>query len=145
MDSFCVALFAMTLFFEAGGEPALGVNCVADVICNRAVECTQHTNREAALTHVMLKPKQFSCWNNRVPTMELYEKLCKANPATMFKMVMVARLWEQRFTETNVDYRPLFTQATHYHNIHIHPWWSLTYKFVPVKTVGNHVFYKEKK
>ena len=50
-------LVVMTLWKEARGETPLGVQAVAEVIWNRA------KHDKSKLQEVVLKPKQFSCWN----------------------------------------------------------------------------------
>ena len=49
---------AMTVYFEAVGEPKWAQKVVVKVICNRAVR------RRQTLKQVVLAPKQFSCWNH---------------------------------------------------------------------------------
>jgi len=52
-------LIACTLFYEAGGESLQGKQAVASVIYNRAQD------NSGDIRKVILKPKQFSCWNIR--------------------------------------------------------------------------------
>lgn len=49
---------AATVYMEAGNQPYLGKLGVAYVICNRA----------GSVEDVLLKAKQFSCWNTDSPT-----------------------------------------------------------------------------
>jgi hypothetical protein len=49
---------AMTVYFEASGEPEQGQKAVVKVILNRAVR------RRKTLKQIVLEPWQFSCWNS---------------------------------------------------------------------------------
>ena len=54
-----VEVIAAPLVLEAGGEGRRGMEAVREVIVNRAI--AKGTNQLA----IVLKPRQFSCWNGR--------------------------------------------------------------------------------
>lgn len=112
---------AATLWLEARGEGREGIQAVASVIANRARKSGKTMAQEC------LKPKQFSCWNERakeVPANAKGEvwKFCKTTAKTMV---------EGTFKPTN--------NATHYYNPKLcNPKWGA--KMKDVVTIGRHRF-----
>jgi spore germination cell wall hydrolase CwlJ-like protein len=53
-----VQLIARTLYYECGQQPLAGKRAVASVICNR------RNRTDGTWVSVILKRKQFSCWND---------------------------------------------------------------------------------
>lgn len=56
-------LLALTIFYEARGEPFEGKAAVAQVVMNRVKD----KRWPDTIEDVILQPKQFSCWNSRKP------------------------------------------------------------------------------
>ena len=64
-----ITLFALTLYLEAANQGIYGMEMVADVINNRvyAAENVNDLSLPIRYRSIILKPKQFSCWNNLDP------------------------------------------------------------------------------
>ncbi len=112
---------AATLILEAGGESdPRAMAAVYEVITNRA-ERSGMTSRR-----VVLRRKQFSCWNENVLTRyEIATQHSRFNEA--LKIV--------QSPPTNYT-----AGATHYHAMRITPYWASSY--TPTITIENHKFYK---
>lgn len=112
---------ASTLWLEARGEGKVGIDAVASVIVNRAKKSGKTMEYEC------LKPKQFSCWNDRKQVVPQKAK---------------GKMWEYckkvakdmscgRFVAT--------TNATHYYNPSLcNPSWGK--KLTDVVVIGKHRF-----
>lgn len=128
-------LIAYTLWYEARGEPFEGKRLVASVIWNRA------EGKSENIRAVILKPKQFSCWNDYDWSQPLdlsgpvYRN--KAEVEAWLECCRIARSMESgKFVRT--------TMADHYHAVKIKkvPAWAKEMK--RVATVWGHVFYQSK-
>lgn len=121
-------IIALTIWLEAGGEPAEGKIGVATVIHNRAA--ADHMGYAAAC----LKPRQFSCWDRRhtEKASALYAKLQAANTPE----------WRDCRAIANAMVRGEFTPVaawTHYYNPKLaQPAWARN--LTHVLTIGNHKF-----
>ena len=60
-DAYQILILALTIWFEARGEGSQGMRFVADTIYNRA------SGNPTAMLSVVLKPRQYSCWDSRDP------------------------------------------------------------------------------
>ena len=124
-------ILALTIFFEARGEPAAGQAAVASVILNRLKHPTKRFG--PTLMHVCLAPKQFSCFND----LQLSSALMKlyAEPIAFHDALGTAAL------ALSGDFGDCTGGADHYHSIHIEPpsWADPLKRTV---TIENHVFLK---
>jgi N-acetylmuramoyl-L-alanine amidase len=119
-----IRAIALTIFWEAAGEPPEGRLAVASVIWNRA------GGDFAACKGVCEKPGAFSCWgrkNMRVPNDGPSRKAWRECRG------IAERMADGKFVPT--------TEATHYHYVGTTPYWAAGMKHL--KTIGRHKFYKE--
>ena len=121
-------ILALTLWFECRGESIEGKRFTASVIWNRAAE----PKGKYDLSWVVLRPRQFSCWNNR-DTRNLTE------PDRDFSE---DKVWDDCVaiaTEmVNGTFMPV-TDATHYFNPNkVMPEWADALR--DVQDVGRHRF-----
>jgi spore germination cell wall hydrolase CwlJ-like protein len=117
-------IIAITILAEARGEGEAGMYAVAAVIAQRAFE------RKRTPSAVCLKKWQFSCWNGK--TLKNLEHLLKV-PQAKYALALAKNI--KLLSRDFVGY------ANHYHNNKIKlPYWAKGEK--PVKTIGNHIFYK---
>ena len=117
-------VIAITILAEARGEGEAGMYAVAAVIAQRAFE------RKRTPSAVCLKKWQFSCWNGK--RLKDLEHLLKV-PQAKYALALAKNI--KLLSRDYVGY------ANHYHNNKIKlPYWAKGEK--PVKTIGNHIFYK---
>lgn len=119
---------ARTLYGEARGEGARGMQAVANVIMNRV---KQGGWFGASVKDVVLKPKQFSCWNENDVNRTI---ILNANSAQL----ATARNIAERVISGELP--DITGGATHYHAKSITPYWAKS--LTKTATIGNHVFYK---
>lgn len=130
MDAYIVAA---TLWLEARGEGEQGMQAVMNVIMNRAGGDFSKTRS------VVLKPKQFSCWNGvSNPAKETVELSKSHGKEAPFKTAV--KLVDQAMKGRLED---ITNGATHYFNPkQVKPSWAKTMKFKA--RIGNHDFYEGK-
>ncbi|MBP3687014.1 MAG: cell wall hydrolase [Alphaproteobacteria bacterium] len=120
---------ARTIWGEARGEGARGMQAVGNVIMNRVKAGGWYG---ASIKDVVLKPYQFSAWNvgdlNRA-------KMLNATPAQLSTARKIA---EQLQSGALPD---ITGGATNYHATGISPLWAK--KMTKTVQIGNHIFYKE--
>ena len=111
-----------TIAMEAADQPFEGQVAVASVILNRA------RRGNISPQSVVMRPKQFSCWNSH----------------------KWARTWLDKHYTPKVRQRALnalnqaivggMTDLTHYHHTGIRPYWAVGH--TPSVVIGKHVFYE---
>ena len=118
-------IIAITILAEARGEGEKGMYAVGAVIAQRAFE------RKQTPTEVCLKKWQFSCWNGK--SLKSMEHLLKGSQA---KYAVTVAKNIKKLSREYVGF------ANHYHATWMKklPYWAKGQK--PVKTIGQHVFYK---
>jgi len=118
-------IIAITILAEARGEGQGGMYAVGAVIAQRAFE------GKKTPTEVCLKKWQFSCWNGK--SLKSMEHLLKGSQA---KYAITVAKNIKTLSREYVGY------ANHYHATWMKkkPYWAKGQK--PVKTIGQHVFYK---
>ena len=118
-------IIAITILAEARGEGEKGMYAVAAVIAQRAFE------RKRTPTEICLKPWQFSCWNGK--KLKDLEHLLKV-PQGKYALSLAKNI--KLLSRDYVGY------ANHYHATWMKkkPYWAKGQK--PVKTIGQHAFYK---
>lgn len=119
-------IIMITLLAESSGEGKQGMLYVASVIKRRGdiYKIPYH--------EICLKPKQFSCWNDK-NTDFLWNKWKKDKNAN------IALNIAQNINSINTND---FQNIDHYHTINCNPYWKdkTKQKFI----VGNHIFYRLK-
>jgi N-acetylmuramoyl-L-alanine amidase len=118
-------IVAITILAEARGEGQAGMYAVGAVIAQRAIE------RKRRHSVICLGYKQFSCWNGK--TFEDLEHLLEL-PEAAYALLVAKNI-------SNLDHS-IVSNANHYHATWMKkkPYWAKGIK--PVKTIGNHAFYK---
>jgi len=120
---------ALTMYGEARGEGAQGMQAVGNVILNRVKQGGWYG---ASVKDVVLKPLQFSCWNTGDPNRAVMlnasaEKLATAN--AIAGQLLAGKLED------------ITGGATNYHADYVRPSWASSMK--QTVKIGRHIFYKE--
>ena len=131
-------LLALVIYGEARGEGLDGMLAVASVVMNRVMADGWFGKN---IKEVILKKKQFSCFNENDPNRPLLEVLAENfDHALRYNKVMRMCYWIAKgvlegFLSSNVE------DATHYHHYKVKPYWAKQMK--EVRRIGNHVFYRK--
>ncbi len=135
LDARVLDIFARTLWGEARGEGARGMEAVASVILNR-VRVSQAKKGfwwGNDIIAVCQKPFQFSCWNHDDPNLAKLLAVDTKDAAFVAAKDIAKRAFYGLLTDTT-------NNATHYHAAGIRPYWIKGEK--PTATIGRHVFYR---
>lgn len=124
---------AKTIWGEARGEGARGMQAVANVIMNRVNRGDWYG---ASIKDVVLKPYQFSCWNATDPNRAKIDALTEADLAASGALNIARQVISGQLPDITGG-------ATEYHNKKITPSWNWD-KLEKTVTIGNHVFYRSK-
>lgn len=121
---------AKTIWGEARGEGEKGMQAVGNVILNRVSRGGWYG---ASVKDVVLKPYQFSCWNendiNRSKIENLsFNDLQKSGAYEIAQKLISGKLGD------------ITNGATHYHAKNIVPYWASSMS--KTAEIGNHIFYK---
>lgn len=141
MTDYDFEIMAKTIYGEARGEGAEGMEAVACVIMNRFRARKWFTGyREKygvkipSIAETCLKPKQFSCWNKNDPNRPLLDKIDAGNEVFSGCLRLAARAMAGELED--------FTNgATFYHTKAVRPRWAMHKS--PCYEVGNHLFYND--
>jgi len=132
---FSIMLLSMLIWGEARGEPIEGKTAVAWVVRNRTYASRSYGK---GWEGVMLRKKQFSCFNELDPNREKIEEI-------WFTM----RTWKEFRVCFEVAVKVYLgfgfdptIGATHYFNKRLAPSWAR--KMIQTAIIGEHVFYKYK-
>jgi spore germination cell wall hydrolase CwlJ-like protein len=132
-------LMALCLYGEARGEPLSGKIGVASVIMNRV---KKNGWFGSTIKKVILKPKQFSCFNEQDPNRR--------------RLIMIAQNWDYFFQKDKtlrecysiaerviegITFQDNVFGATHYKTVKCIASWADKMKLVAI--IGNHEFYTE--
>ena len=117
---------AMTLLGEARGEGRAGVYAVGTVISKRMA------NRGMTARQVCLQKWQFSCWNTNDKNKKKLYNLLRTHSMRTYAMYIA-----QNINRLDNSYTK---DADHYCTISCKPYWAKGK--TPVRTIGNHKFYK---
>jgi len=120
---FQMLLLAITIYLEAESESFIGKQAVANVIYNR------HLQSGKPIHEIILKPKQFSCWDDSKYILKRFSKIDVKNLKDSFKASLLC----------NVD---ITNGATHYTRKGIKRVWMKNK--IKTVTIGNHKFMKRK-
>lgn len=104
-------------YYEARGESVEGQIAVAQVVLNRV----DHDDYPKTICKVVYQHKQFN-WTTQ-----------------QHKAKIVWSEWQKSLDASVKAYNLPRINATHYHNLTVHPKWNLEW----VKTIKNHVFYTD--
>lgn len=121
---------ARTIWAEARGEGKAGMEAVAAVILNRVAKPCWWGR---TIVTVCLKPWQFSCWNQDDPNRAKLLSVGKEDAAFRIALEIAERAVDGQLPDSTGG-------ATHYHTASVSPSWARGQ--VPIKTIGNHLFYK---
>lgn len=130
-----IDVLARTLWGEARGEGAMGMQAVACVILNR-VRVARAKGRYwwgDDIVAVCQKPYQFSCWNKDDLN---YRRLLAVDDADM-QYATALRLARRAVHDLLEDSTG---GATHYHAAGMTPHWARLEK--PTAVIGRHIFYR---
>lgn len=130
-------ILAATIYGEAGGEGEQGMKAVANVIKNRA------DSKGISPKDVVLKPKQFSMWNNKQDKKSQINYIKNINSQAL-KNPNVKSVWDKAkslvSTHINSKGDDVTKGAEYYHTISIKPYWTKNLEYTT--TIGKHKFYK---
>ena len=118
---------AKTIFGEARGESQNGQIAIGHVILNRVKAGGWYG---ASIKDVVLKPYQFSCWNQGDVNRELIIN------KTSQQLLPYYELSKKIINGTIPDNTG---GATHYHAKSVTPYWAAS--MTKTATIGNHIFY----
>ena len=124
-------IMSKTMWGEARGEGARGLQAVGNVIMNRVEAGSWYG---ASVKDVCLKPYQFSCWNERDPNRAIIENMTEKQLELNGTLAIARKV-------INGQLPDITGGATHYHNKNIKPYWAASME--KTATIGNHIFYKE--
>jgi spore germination cell wall hydrolase CwlJ-like protein len=125
-----VEILARTLWGEARGEGAAGMEAVAAVVVNRLKAGRPRWGLD--LGAVCLARRQFSCWNPGDPNRAKLLAVTPADPAFATALRIARRAASGLLPDPVLG-------ATHYHTRGVMPGWSIGQR--PVATIGRHLFY----
>lgn len=135
-NELAIDVLARTLWGEARGEGALGMEAVACVILNRVAVAAARGGSYwwgSDIISVCQKPYQFSCWNRSDPN---YRKLLELTDKDIH-FATALRIARRAVSGTLSD---MTKGADHYHAACIMPSWAKGE--IPTLTLKNHIFYK---
>lgn len=127
---------ARTLWGEARGEGAAGMEAVASVVLNRVKVAEENNGRwwwGANIIQVCQKPYQFSCWNRADPNFQKLQAVDEKDLYFATAMRIAARAAEGKMPDATKG-------ATHYHARGTDPYWARGE--TPIAAIGNHIFYR---
>ena len=124
-----VDYMARTIWGEARGEGARGMQAVANVIMNRVNKGGWYG---ATIKDVVLKKWQFSVWNEGDPNRD---KILNATQAQLAQALDISK------KVIKGELQDITGGATNYHATSVKPSWAA--KMTKTVQIGNHVFYRE--
>jgi len=130
-----MTIFARTLYGEARGEYRLygpaALIAVANVIMNRFKKGGKYGK---TITDICLKPRQFSCWNQRDPNRILIQQQeLETDPLFNICLIIVRKVVKGLWPD-------LTRGSDHYHASSCTPYWARVGKIK--LRLGGHIFYK---
>ena len=131
-----IDVLARTLWGEARGEGAAGMEAVACVILNRVAVAQEHGGKYwwgNNIIQVCQKPYQFSCWNRSDPNFKILQEVDAKNLYFVTALRIARRAVIGALTDST-------SGATHYHTKDIAPHWAKSE--TPTATIGHHIFYR---
>lgn len=128
---------ARTIWGEARGEGAAGMQAVAAVILNRFAIAKKSGGYWWGhdLISICRKPYQFSCWNENDPNFQKLQAVDSRDLSFATALRLARRAATTGLTDPTGG-------ATHYHAAGVSPYWARNEK--PCAVLGRHIFYKLK-
>ena len=128
-------VLARTLWGEARGEGSAGMQAVACVVLNRAVESDRrgHMWWGNNIIQICQKPYQFSCWNRSDPNFRKLQALDESDLYFAAALRIARRAIMGGLNDPTGG-------ATHYHAVDVTPYWARGEKVSAA--IGRHVFYR---
>jgi N-acetylmuramoyl-L-alanine amidase len=126
-------LLARCIWGEARSESIEGKLAVAHVVLNR-VKAQSYYGR--TVKEVMLKPWQFSCFNENDPNLAKILGLKTDNPGLAYCQAVADMALLSHSQDPTGG-------ATHYHTTSIKPSWANSSQMTFLCRIGNHLFYRE--
>lgn len=124
---------AANLFYEAKGEGKKGMQAVAAVTHNRV----RHKNYPKSICAVVFQQHQFS-WTKQYSYAQILKVLDGDLSDYSDKDL---RRYQEAWKIAQTKPKDYLQGALHFHAVYVNPKWA-SYK-VKVKTIGQHVFYKD--
>lgn len=121
---------AKTLWGEARGEGKKGMQAVANVVMNRVQKGGWYG---ASVKDVVLKPYQFSCWNNTDVNRAQLDNLTVDD-------LIKSGAWDISEKAINNELLDITGGAINYHAKSVSPSWAKS--MTKTVQIGNHIFYK---
>lgn len=134
-NELAVDVLSRTIWGEARGEGAMGMEAVANVVVNR-VKVAQDRGGYwwgNDIISVCQKPYQFSCWNRSDPNYRMLLDVTEKN----IHFATCLRIARRAVAGVLAD---VTGGATHYHEKSILPSW--TQGQAPSTVINHHIFYK---
>ena len=132
-----IDILARTIWGEARGEGARGMQAVANVIMNRYrlsnLSLSYRRQFGGTVAEICRKPAQFSVWNFRDPNYSLMQRITTADHNFSSAIGIARAAIEGRLPDITGG-------ADHYHTAAVSPDWSQGE--TPVRVIGAHEFYK---
>ena len=124
-----IMYLAKTIWGEARGESLKGQQAVANVIMNRVKRGGWYG---ATVEEVVLKPYQFSCWNDTDPNFAKLQNLKSDDPQLATAKQIATKAYYGELDDITGG-------AVNYHAKSVTPYWAKT--MTQTATIGNHIFY----
>ena len=135
------AIFGLTLYGEARGEPIEGLIAVACVIRNRLLDSKKRWG--ADYRAVCLQPHQFSTWSEAGGKAN-YEELIRATTILLSNEIAPPLLEQAAWCALGVSRGAIIDnvkKSNHYHVSTMNPRPKWAQPYAPKLQVGHHVFY----
>ena len=120
---------ARTIWGEARGEGERGMHAVANVIMNRVDKGGWYG---ATVSEVVLKPYQFSCWNDSDVNYSKVKTVTTADSSFSLAKNIATKAYNGQLPDITGG-------AVNYHAKSVNPYWSKS--LTKTASVGNHIFY----
>lgn len=134
VDEMIVRMIAGLIHGEADGEPTEGQIAVAWTVRNRVLNPSWWGK---SWLEVILKPFQYSCWNFDKRGFPDWERVTE-----LIEKATAAQLYISMGVYFGYIVDPT-GGATHYHASYVDPAWAGSEMMEYLKTIGNHLFYRE--
>lgn len=125
-----VTCLSLAIYHEARGEPIQGQLAVGQVVLNRVAS----RDYPDTVCDVVTQQKQFSFLDN-------------STPYDMVQNVTDHMSWSKAeyVAKALIQGHEYHLSATHYHAKRVRPYWVNSPKVNYITTIGNHVFYRERR
>jgi len=125
-----VTCLSLAIYYEARGEPIQGQLAVGQVVLNRVAD----QDYPDTVCGVVTQSKQFSFLDKTTPN-DAVQNVTDHNAWTTCQYMAKALIQGHEYE----------LSATHYHSKTVRPYWVNSPKVNYIVTIGNHVFYRERR